>query len=579
MMRWIVGSSLKFRMLVVFAATAMMVFGAAELRRDTRVDVFPEFAPPRVEVQTPTLGLSAAEVEEFVTVPLEHQLNGVPNVDVIRSSSVPQLSSITLIFERGTDLLGARQLVQERLAAITPSLPTWAVPPFMMQPLSSTSRTMKIGVSSGELSLIELSSIVRHTVRQRLLRVPGVANVGVWGQRQEQRQVLVDPERMQAHGVSVNQVLEVTSNALDTPLLKHSPGALVSAGGFIETPNQRLAVRHVSAVLEPEELADVSFEGEDGKPLRLSDVADVVTGHPPLIGDAVVNDGPGLLLVVEKFPGANTLEVTRGVEEALDALRPGLKGVEIDSTIFRPATFIETAIDNLTLALLIGCALVVLILVAFLFEWRTAFISLVSIPLSLMAAALVLHLRGATMNVMILAGLVIAVGVVVDDAIIGIENTWRRLRQHRQEGSHESIPVIILEASLEVRSPIVYATLINVVAILPVFFLEGLSGAFFEPLALSYALAVLASMVVALTVTPALSLILLHRAPLDRSDALLVRWLKRSYGAASLACHHRATHGVRERRCYRVGRPRGDAVSRPVRSFPTSRSGTSSCTG
>jgi CzcA family heavy metal efflux pump len=531
MMRWIVASSLKFRMLVVFGATAMMVFGAAELRRDTRVDVFPEFAPPRVEVQTPTLGLSAAEVEEFVTVPLEHQLNGVPNVDVIRSSSVPQLSSITLIFERGTDLLGARQLVQERLAAITPSLPTWAVPPFMMQPLSSTSRTMKIGISSDELSLIELSSIVRHTVRQRLLRVPGVANVGVWGQRQEQRQVLVDPERMQAHGVSVNQVLEVTSNALDTPLLKHSPGALVSAGGFIETPNQRLAVRHISAVLEPEELADVSFEGEDGKPLRLSDVADVVTGHPPLIGDAVVNDGPGLLLVVEKFPGANTLEVTRGVEEALDALRPGLKGVEIDSTIFRPATFIETAIDNLTLALLIGCALVVLILVAFLFEWRTAFISLVSIPLSLMAAALVLHLRGATMNVMILAGLVIAVGVVVDDAIIGIENTWRRLRQHRQEGSHESIPAIILEASLEVRSPIVYATLINVVAILPVFFLEGLSGAFFEPLALSYALAVLASMVVALTVTPALSLILLHRAPLDRSDALLVRWLKRSYGA------------------------------------------------
>ena len=529
-MRWIVGSSLKFRLLVVFGAAAMMVFGAAELRRDARIDVFPEFAPPRVEVQTPTLGLSAAEVEEFVTVPLEHQLNGVPNVEVIRSSSVSQLSSITLIFERGTDFLEARQLVQERLAAITPSLPTWAVPPFMMQPLSSTSRALKIGVSSDELSLIELSSIVRHTIRQRLLRVPGVANIGVWGQRQEQRQVLVDPERMLAHGVSVNQVLEATSNALDTPLLKHSPGALVGAGGFVETPNQRLAVRHLSPILEPDDLAAISVERGNGEPVRLSDVADVVTGHPPLIGDAIVNDGPGLLLIVEKFPSANTLEVTRGVEEALAALRPGLTGIEIDSAIFRPATFIETAIDNLTLALLIGCALVVLILIAFLFEWRTAFISLLSIPLSLMAAALVLHLRGETMNVMILAGLVIAVGVVVDDAIIDIENTWRRLRQHRLEGSGESIPAIILDASLEVRSPIVYATLINVVAIAPVFFLEGLSGVFFEPLALSYALAVLASMVVALTFTPAMSLLLLRGARLDRRDAPLVRWLKRGYG-------------------------------------------------
>ena len=531
-MRRIVASSLRFRFIVVLAAVAMMAFGVTELRRDARVDVFPEFAPLRVEIQTPTLGLSAAEVEELVTVPLEHQLNGVPGLDVIRSSSVPQLSSITLIFERGTDLLTARQLVQERLATITPSLPSWATPPAMMPPLSSTSRVLKIGLSSDELSLIELSSISRHTIRQRLLRVPGVANVAIWGQRQEQRLVLVDSDRMRAHGVSVNRVMQVTSNALDAPLLSHSPGALVGTGGFVDTPNQRLGVVNVLPVVEPADLAEVSFEDGNGRTIRLADVADIVTGHPPLIGDAVVNDGPGLLLIVEKFPGANTLEVTRGVEEALDALRPGLEGIEIDSTIFRPATFIEMAIDNLTLALLIGCILVVLILVAFLFEWRTAFISLVSIPLSLMAAALVLHLRGETMNVMVLAGLVIAVGVVVDDAIIDIENTWRRLRLHRQEGSGASIPGVILEASLEVRTPIIYATLINVVAIVPVFFLEGLSGAFFEPLALSYALAVLASMVIALTVTPALALILLRGAPLDRRDAPLVRGLKRGYEAA-----------------------------------------------
>ena len=531
-MRWVVRSSLRFRVIVIAAAAAMMVFGATELQRDTRVDVFPEFAPPRVEVQTPTLGLSAAEVEEFVTVPLEHQLNGVPRVDVIRSSSVPQLSSVTLIFERGTNLIKARQLVQERMATITPSLPSWAMPPLIMPPLSSTSRIMKIGLSSSEHSLVEMSSITRHTIRQRLLRVPGVANVAIWGQRKEQRLVLVDPDRMRAHGVSMQRVMEATGEALDAPLLPHSPGALVGTGGWVDTPNQRLHVTHVLPILRPKDLGAVTFTGKDGETVRLSQVAEIVTGHTPLIGDAVVNDGPGLLLVVEKFPGANTLEVTRGVEEALDALRPALTGIEIDSTIFRPATFIEMAIDNLSVALLIGCILVVVILFAFLFEWRTAFISLVSIPLSLMAAALVLHLRGETMNVMVLAGLIIAVGVVVDDAIIDIENTWRRLRQRRQQGIDKPIPDVILDAALEVRSPIVYATLINVVAIVPVFFLEGLSGAFFEPLALSYALAVMASMVIALTVTPALSLILLRGAPLDRRDAPLVRGLKRAYQAA-----------------------------------------------
>jgi CzcA family heavy metal efflux pump len=528
-MRWIVRSSLRFRALIVLASAALLLFGAAEVR-EAPVDVFPEFAPPRVEIQTPCLGLSAAEVEEFITVPLEQNLAGLPDLDVIRSTSVEQLSSITLIFERETDWLRARQLVQERLATVAPTLPSWAAPPFIMQPLSSTSRTLKIGLSSERYSLIELSSIVRHKIRPRLLRVPGVANVGVWGQRKVQRQVLVDPERMAARGVSVDQVMRVTADALDAVLLKHSPGSVVGTGGFVETPNQRLSVRHVLPILSPEELGQVAFESPRGERLRLTDVADIVTDHPPLVGDAVVNDGPGLLLIVEKFPSANTLEVTRGVERALDQLRPGLVGIEIDSTIFRPASFIEVAIDNLTRAMIIGSLLVVLILAMFLFEWRTALISLVSIPLSLTAAALVLALRGATVNTMVLAGLVIAVGVVVDDAIIDVENIWRRLRQGGEHG-RRSMARVVLEASLEVRSPIVYATLINVVVVVPIFFMTGLSGAFFEPLALSYALAVLASMVVALTVTPAISLILLRNAPLDRTDAPLVRVLKRGYGA------------------------------------------------
>ena len=273
------------------------------------------------------------------------------------------------------------------------------------------------------------------------------------------------------------------------------------------------------------------LERRDGRALRLGDVGRVVEDHPPLHGDAVVNDGPGIMLVVQKYPNTNTLEVTRGLEDAIDKLRPGLPGMEIDTTIFRPATFIETAIDNLTTALLLGVLLVVTILAAFLFEWRTAFISLIAIPLSLVAALVVLDLRGTTINVMVLAGLVVAIGVVVDDAIIDVENIVRRLRQHRELGSDKSTFLVVLDASVEVRTAITYATLINVVAVVPVLFLEGLSGAFFRPLALSYGLAVLASMLVACTVTPALCLLLLRREPMRRRESPLLRVLKRGYGA------------------------------------------------
>ncbi len=261
----------------------------------------------------------------------------------------------------------------------------------------------------------------------------------------------------------------------------------------------------------------------DGTPLQLGDVANVVEDTWPLIGDAVINDGPGLMLVVEKFPWANTLDVTRGVEAALNELRPGLPGIEMDSTIFRPADFIQVALDNLTRALLIGCLLVMLVIIAFLFEWRTALISLVAIPLSLMAGALVLNLTGGTINTMILAGFVIAIGVVVDDAIIDVENIVRRLRQARKEGSTRTTASIVLEASLEVRQAIIHATLIDAVVLLPIFFIGGLSGAFFQPLAVSYGVAVLASMLVALTVTPAMCLILLAKAPIEHHEQPLVK--------------------------------------------------------
>jgi CzcA family heavy metal efflux pump len=529
-MRWIVGSSLRLRFIVVAIAAMMMYFGLAQIR-DMPVDVFPEFAPPRVEIQTPSLGLSAGEVESLVTVPLEQALQGVENLDEIRSKSVPQLSSIQLIFEPGTDLLESRRLVQERIDAVTSQLPTWASPPFMIQPLSATSRVMKIGLSSTERSLIEMSMISYWTIRERLLRVPGVANVAIWGERLQMLQVQTEPERLAAHDVSMQQVMTATSQALDAGLLQFSTGSLIGTGGFVETPNQRLSIRHVQPITTPAELAQVAVAEKDGRTVRLQDVADVVEDHQPLIGDAVINDGPGLMLIVEKLPWGNTLDITRGVEQAMTDLAPGLSGIEVDTTIFRPATFVEMSIENLGLAMLLGFLLVVIIIVAFLFEWRVALISVVTIPLSLMAAVLVLHWRGTTVNTMVLAGLVIALGVIVDDAIIDVENILRRLRQNRREHSGKSTAAVILEASLEVRGPIIYATLIIVASALPVFFLSGLTGAFFKPLALSYTLATLASLVVALTVTPALTLIMLRKSALERRDSSLVRWLQGGYQA------------------------------------------------
>ena len=528
MMRRIVRFSLRFRFLVIAAAAGMMVLGLTRLQ-NVPVDVFPEFAPPRVEVQTMAVGMSTEEVESLITVPLEQALAGVEGLDILRSKSVPQLSAIELIFHPGTDLLVARQLVSERIEIVTPSLPTWAAPPFIMQPLSATSRVMKIGLSSDTLSVLDMSLISYWTIRSRLLSVHGVANIAIWGEQLNQLQVQVLPKQMADRGVSLNQVMEATAAALDEGILRFTSGNVIGTGGSVETANQRLALHHVATIISPDSLQGVKLEGPNRQQVPLSDVANLVLDHQPLFGDAVINDGPGIMLIVEKFPWANTLDVTRGVEEALDELRPGLQGVEVDTTIFRPATFIDVALENLSRALLLGSALVFVVLLLFLYDWRTALISLVAIPLSLIAATLVLQARGTTINTMILAGLVISVGVVVDDAIIDIENIVRRLRQHRLEGSPASTASIILESSLEVRGAIIYATLIDVVAIAPVFFIQGLSGAFFQPLAISYGLAVLASLLVALTVTPAMAMILLRNAPVERRRSPLTWRLQGAY--------------------------------------------------
>jgi CzcA family heavy metal efflux pump len=537
MMRWIVGSSLKCRFIVIAVASALIYFGIARLQK-MPVDVFPEFAPPLVEIQTPCLGLSAEEVEELVTIPLEQALNGVPGLDVMRSKSVAQLSAIKMIFQRGTDLLEARQLVQERVKQATGVMPAWSSPPVMVPPLSATSRMMKIGISSKEHSVIDLSMMAYWTIRQRLMQVPGVANVALWGERLQMPQVQVDPRRMAEHGITLKQVMDAAADALDVGLLQFSEGHYVGSGGFIDTPNQRLSIRHVLPIVKaardvtPDQLAEVVVTVKDGQPVRMKDIGEVVVDHQPMIGDGIVNDGPGVLCIVEKFPWGNTLQVTREVEKALAAMKPGLKGVEIDATIFRPATYIEMSIEKLTTSLLVGCVLLVAVLFAFLYEWRVALISCIAMPLSLSSAALVLYYMGATINTMILAGFVIALGDIVDDAIIDIENVVRRLREQQQRGRGKSLASmarIILEASLEVRGAIVYATLIEIFAIVPVFLMQGLSGAFFQPLAMAYALALLVSMIVALTVTPALSLILLRNAALESRESPIVRWLQRGY--------------------------------------------------
>jgi len=533
MFRWIIGTSLKFRFLVLAAGVALMFFGAQQLHK-MPVDVFPEFAPPKVEIQTEGPGMTVAEVEELITIPLEDQFRAIPGVEYIRSSSVVGLSQIVLLFKMDKDLMEARQQVQERLELAIAELPQSAGMPVILQPLSSTSRVLKIGLSSKVYNIMDLSMIAYWKIKFRLMSVPGVANIPIWGEQIKSLQVHVDPSKMRAHNVTLDEVMESTSEALDMGLLRYTGAAKTRIDGMFDTPNQRLPIFNEAPVFSVDHLAEVAVANKTRRAQqpRLREVSDVVWDTWPMVGDAVINDERGLMMIVEKLPWANTLEVTRGVEEALEQMKPGLPGIEIDSTIFRPATFIELSMSNLKMALFIGALLVILIIGAFLYEWRVALISVLAMPLSLMGAMMVLYLRGATINTMVLAGLIVALGDIVDDAIIDVENIVRRLRENRRAGGTKSTARIILEASVEVRSAIVHATIIVVLAVLPVFFMGGLSGAFFVPLASSYVLAMLCSMIVALTVTPALSFILLRRASLEKRESPLLPRLKRKYTVA-----------------------------------------------
>jgi CzcA family heavy metal efflux pump len=430
----------------------------------------------------------------------------------------------------------ARQLVQERLATVATTLPATVLTPRILPPLSSLSRCLKIGVwkdrpanlvgdaeiaAFDKQSQMDMTVLARWTIRPRLMAISGVANVAIWGEKNPQLQVVVDPDRLRANNITLDAVLQTVRDA-----------TVAGAGGFIDTANQRLAIRQIPPVYTPEELGEIVVTFRNGVPLQIRDIATVVVDHAPPIGDAIINSQPGLLLIVEKQPWANTLNVTRGVEKAMSELEPALGDTRYDTTVFRPATFIERAVSNLGYSMLIGCALVVVILFLFLAEWRSALISAIVIPISLLTAIMILFWQGGTLNTMVLAGLVIALGEVVDDAIIDVENIIRRLRLNARAETRQSPFFVVLHASLEVRSAVVYGTMIVVLAFLPVFFLEGLAGSFFRPLAKSYILAILSSLAVALTLTPALSLLLLpYIAAKQQTESMVVRSLKSAYRA------------------------------------------------
>ncbi|HKQ56602.1 MAG TPA: efflux RND transporter permease subunit [Candidatus Eisenbacteria bacterium] len=522
MLRSIIQSCLKSRYVVVVLAAAFLVVGVGRLR-DMPIDVLPEFALPYVEIQTEALGLSAEEVEQLITLGMEQDLlNGVPWVESIRSESLPGLSSIVIVFKRGTDLMRARQMVSERLTQAY-ALPHVSKPPIMIQPRSATSRVMIVGLSSKTMSPIQMSVLARWTIVPRLKGVPGVANVAIWGQRDRQLQVRVDPRRLQDHKVSLLQVLETTGNSLWWSTLSFVEASTPGAGGFIDTHNQRLGIRHVFPITSAEGLAEVPIEDSN---LHLGDIATVVEDHQPLIGDALTKDGEGLLLVVEKFPDTNTLDVTEDVEQALNELLPGLPGMDVNTGVYRPADFIQMAMRNLGSAMVIGIVLLLLLMIGFFFSWRTTLVGLVAIPLSVLAAGVVLQLTGATINAIVLTGIAIAIGIVVYDTIADVDHVVERLR--RMAGGNVPAPRVILDAALESRSVVTYGTLILLLAVAPIYWMGGASGPFFEALALSYGLAILTSMAVAWLVTPALCYILLANAPAGRTSPV-VAGLNRLY--------------------------------------------------
>ena len=498
MITWLIGSALRLRRLVAACVVGLLGVALVQLSR-ANVDVYPEFEATQVQVQAEALGLSAQEVEQLITAPIEQDLlNGVPWVESITSRSMPGLSAIDLRFEPGTDVYEARQMVQERMTQAK-ALPNVGTPPSVIQPTASTSRVAMVGLRSSTVSLVDLSVLARWQIRPRLMSIPGVSQVSVWGQRERQLQVQVDPRQLRASNVTLTQLIETTGNALSVSPLGFVEASHPGNGGFFDNSNQRLGVQHPSSISSADDLAQVAVDGVAGAPIRLGDVASVVEDHQSLIGDATDRGEPSLMLVVERFPGANTAEVARDVEDALASMRPSLPGVSIDTSVYHPLRYVDSALQRLGLAALIGLVLLAVVVGLLARSWRTALVTVAAVVTTLTAALWVLQLRGGTLTSMTLLGLAAVTVLVVDDAIGDVADL-RPLLRRRWDGRPRVL--LVAEALRARRGPLVVATLVTLLALGPLFLLTGPPGAMVRPAVLTFALALGVSLVVGLVVTP-----------------------------------------------------------------------------
>ena len=518
MMAAIIRFSIRFSGVIIGLASLMVFYGIYSLAQ-SNLDVFPEFSPTQLVIQTESPGLSAELVETLVTQPIENSIAGTVGIDTMRSQSIPGLSVVTVIFKAGSDIYRNRQVVAERLATLANRLPAGITP--NITPLTSSASTvMGIGITSKTRSLMELRTLVDWTIRPHLLAVPGVADVNVFGGKVRQFQIQADPNKLIQYGISLQQVMETARKATG-----------VRGAGFIENPNQRIIISTEGQALTPEMLAQAVLLHKNGQSLRLGDIGAVVEAPAPSISAAAINGKTGIYLSIQGQLGANTHGVTRALEKALHDIEPSLAAQEVTlhKGLFRPANFIETAIDGVQSDILIGAVLVVSVLFLFLFNGKTAFISATAIPLSLLSAIVVLDYLNIGLNIMVLGGLAIALGEVVDDAIIDTENIFRRLRENGQLQVPLPAHRVIFNASMEVRGSVFYATIIVALVFMPLLTLSGVAGKLFAPLGIAYITAILASLVVAMTLTPALCYVLLRHAKLESEDPPMIRIIKQGY--------------------------------------------------
>ena len=528
MLNKIIHFSLHNRILVLVASVLLLV-GGFYTAYHTEVDVFPDLTAPTVVVMTEANGMAAEEVEQLVTFPIETTVNGATHVRRVRSSSTNGFSVVWVEFDWDTDIYLARQIVSEKLSLVNEELPENVGKPTMGPQSSILGEVLIVGLTSDSTSMIDLRTIADWTIRPRLLSTGGVAQVSVLGGDIKEYQVLIDPARMRHYGVSLDEVMAVTSNMNQNV-----------NGGIIYEHSNEYIVRGMLSTTDVEQMGRAVIKTIDGVPVTLEDVADVKIGsQEPKLGLASERGKPAVLVTVSKQPQTGTIELTEKLIAALDDVQKNLPpDVKISTDIFRQSRFIDSSIDNVKSSLYEGAIFVIIVLFLFLANVRTTLISLVTLPLALVVAILTLHYLGLSINTMSLGGMAIAIGSLVDDAIVDVENVWKRLRENRllPEGERRGIIEVVFDASKEVRMPILNSTLIIVVSFVPLFFLSGMEGRMLVPLGIAFIVALFASTFVALTLTPVLCSYLLGNTKGEGlpKEAFVAVWMKKHYERALL---------------------------------------------